>query len=132
MDDKVVGLQANWKDPKQLVLKYARQRKELSVAMVKEMTEKARSQWQPDRDEYLVEEDDEEIEAPFMPIEYMVKAKLPERSLASADLKCHTLDPSVSDTASICGRLLLKDAELVGKRPTCMVCKICQQRSEQE
>eukprot|EP00435_Cladocopium_sp_Y103_P061366 s1473_g23.t1 len=34
VDDKIVGLQANWKDPSQLVLKYARQRKELSVAMV--------------------------------------------------------------------------------------------------
>ena len=132
VDDKVVGLQANWKDPKQLVLKYARQRKELSVAMVKEMTEKARSQWQPDRDEYLIEEDEEEVEAPFMPIEYMVKAKLPEKALASADLKCHILDPSVSDTASLCGRLLIQDAELVGRRPTCMVCKICQQRSEAE
>jgi len=42
VDDKIVGLQANWKDPSQLVLKYARQRKELSVAMVKNMTEKLR------------------------------------------------------------------------------------------
>ena len=42
VDDKIVGLQANWKDPKQLVLKHARSCKELSLAMVKDMASKLR------------------------------------------------------------------------------------------
>ena len=52
VDDKIVGLQANWKDPKQLVLKYARQRKELSVAMVKDMAAKIRDSWVPDPEKF--------------------------------------------------------------------------------
>ena len=127
VDDKIVGLQANWKDPKQLVLKYARQRKELSVAMVKEMTGKIKDNWQPGQE--IVVDEEEEIEEPFMPIEYLVKAQLPARALAASDLKCHILDPSVSTEASLCGRLKVAEAESVGRRPTCMVCKICNQKA---
>ena len=123
VDDKIVGLQANWKDPKQLVLKYARQRKELSVAMVKEMTGKIKDSWQPGQG--IVVDEEEEVEEPFMPIEYLVKAHLPARALAASDLKCHILDPSVNTEASLCGRLKVDEAESVGRRPTCMVCKIC-------
>ena len=37
VDDKAIGLQANWKDPGPLVLKYARKRKDLSVGMVRNL-----------------------------------------------------------------------------------------------
>ena len=87
VDDKIVGLQANWKDPSQLVLKYARQRKELSVAMVKGMTEKLRQAWVPDRQHFVVEEEDEEITEPIVP-EFIVKASLPASALSSSDLRC--------------------------------------------
>ena len=131
VDDKVVGLQANWKDPKQLVLKYARQRKEISVAMVKDMTDKIKKDWRPDREAYVVDEDDEDdVPEPFMPIEYLVKSKVPERALVAGDVKCHILDPSVNSEVSLCGRLALKDADSVGRRPPCMVCKICQQKAD--
>ena len=130
VDEKVIGLQANWKDPRQLVLKYARQRKELSVAMVKGMTEKIKQKWKPEEDLFVVEEDEEDKGSPFMPVEYIIKAKLPARSITSADIKCHILDPSVSDQTSLCGRLKMQDAESVGPRPTCMICKLCEQKLE--
>ena len=37
VDDKAIGLQANWKDPGPMVLKYARKRKDLSISMVKNL-----------------------------------------------------------------------------------------------
>ena len=77
VDDKVVGLQANWKDPKQLVLKYARQRKELSVAMVKKVAAQLRDRWTPDPAEFLVEEEDAEV-GDVHPVEYIVRKSLPK------------------------------------------------------
>ena len=43
--DKEIGLQANWKNPSQLVLKYARSRKEISIEMVKRLTKRIASDW---------------------------------------------------------------------------------------
>ncbi|CAE7939760.1 unnamed protein product, partial [Symbiodinium necroappetens] len=43
--DKEIGLQANWNDPSQLVLKYARSRKEISIEMVKTLTKRISSDW---------------------------------------------------------------------------------------
>ena len=43
--DKEIGLQANWKNPNQLVLKYARSRKEISIEMVKRLTNRIASDW---------------------------------------------------------------------------------------
>ena len=45
MPDKEIGLQANWKNPSQLVLKYARSRKEISIEMVKRLTKRIASDW---------------------------------------------------------------------------------------
>ena len=98
------------------------------MAMVKGMTEKIKQKWKPEEDLFVVEEDEEDKGSPFMPIEYIVKAKLPARSITSADIKCHVLDPSVSDQTSLCGRLKMQDAESVGSRPTCMICKLCEQK----
>ena len=47
--DKEIGLQANWKDPSQLVLKYARSRKEISIEMVKRLTKRIVSDWRSPR-----------------------------------------------------------------------------------
>eukprot|EP00435_Cladocopium_sp_Y103_P055182 s631_g18.t1 len=109
VDDKIVGLQANWKDPTQLVLKYARQRKELSVAMVKEMADKFRKSWTPNPEQFVVEEEDEEVTEPVV-IEFIVKASLPASALQSSDLRCHIFDRRLNDAASICGRLKMADA----------------------
>eukprot|EP00435_Cladocopium_sp_Y103_P002024 s1300_g1.t1 len=124
VDDKIVGLQANWKDPSQLVLKYARQRKELSVAMVKSMTEKLRQEWVPDQQHFVIEEEDEEVTEPIVP-EFIVKSSLPASALSSSDLRCHIFDRWVSEDSSICGRLKLRDAASVGTQAPGMICQLC-------
>ena len=128
VDDKVVGLQANWKDPSQLVLKYARQRKELSVAMVKDMAEKLRKAWVPDQGHFLVEEEDEEVTEPIVP-EFIVKSSLPASALSSSDLRCHIFDRRISDTMSICGRLKLQDSVSVGTQAPGMICQLCKNKA---
>lgn len=126
-DDKSIGLQANWKDPKELVLKYARQRKELSVAMVKDVAAKMRSAWTPDPENFVMEEEDQEVVEPIA-VEYMIKSSLPAKALSSTDFRCHIYDQSVDDENSLCGRLKFSDAALVGRIPPCSVCKICASR----
>eukprot|EP00438_Fugacium_kawagutii_P016453 Skav207243 [mRNA] locus=scaffold523:477791:485726:- [translate_table: standard] len=114
VDDKIVGLQANWKDPKQLVLKYARQRKELSVAMVKEVSAKLREKWDPKDNNLEIDEEEEgAVNDPFT-IEYIVKSSLPKKALESSDFRCHIFDRSVNVEASICGKLKMSDASSVG------------------
>eukprot|EP00913_Durusdinium_trenchii_P004004 g3708.t1 len=62
-DDKVIGLQANWKDPSQLVLKYARSRKELSVRMVQDLATVIRESWTPDQESFVVEDEPEGLKS---------------------------------------------------------------------
>ena len=128
VDDKIVGLQANWKDPSQLVLKYARQRKELSVAMVKNMTEKLRQSWVPDQTQFVVEEEDEEVTEPIVP-EFIVKSSLPASALSSSDLRCHIFDRRVHEDTSVCGRLKLQDAASVGTQAPGMICQLCKNKA---
>eukprot|EP00435_Cladocopium_sp_Y103_P043295 s699_g12.t1 len=128
VDDKIVGLQANWKDPKQLVLKYARQRKELSVAMVNDMAAKLRDSWVPDPEKFVIEDEDEEVSEPIVQ-EFIVKSSLPKRALVSADFKCHIFDRKVNDEALICGRLKFQDAVSVGSHAPGMICQLCKTKA---
>lgn len=129
VDDKIVGLQANWKDPSQLVLKYARQRKELSVAMVKEMADKFRKNWTPNPDKFVVEDEDEEVTEPML-IEFIVKSSLPEKALKACDFRCHVFDRTVNEAASICGRLKMADAVSVGSQAPGMICQLCKSKAD--
>ena len=128
VDDKVVGLQANWKDPKQLVLKYARQRKELSVAMVKKVAAQLRDRWTPDPAEFLVEEEDAEV-GDVHPVEYIVRKSLPKTAADDSAFRCHVLDPKVSTEVSICGRLKMEQAMSVGAIAPGIVCAFCKARA---
>ena len=128
VDDKIAGLQANWKDPSQLVLKYARQRKELSVAMVKDMASKLRDQWVPDPDLFAVEEEDAEVTEPIVQ-EFIVKSSIPERALLSSDFRCHIFDRKVFEDKSICGKLRMQDAVSVGSQAPGMICQLCQNKA---
>ncbi|CAK9020159.1 Extracellular signal-regulated kinase 2 (ERK2) (Defective in aggregation protein C) (MAP kinase 2), partial [Durusdinium trenchii] len=78
VDDKIIGLQANWKDPSQLVLKYARQRKELSIRMVQDLAARIRAEWVPDQNHFEVEDDDDVVEP--SPCEYVVKNAIDKTS----------------------------------------------------
>ena len=96
VDDKIIVLQANWKDPSQLVLKYARQRKELSVRMVQDLAAQIRAEWTPDPKEFEVEDDVDVVDP--SPCEYVVKSSLPPRALVSSDLRYHIKQTSINST----------------------------------
>ncbi|CAK9011987.1 Ubiquitin carboxyl-terminal hydrolase 8 [Durusdinium trenchii] len=93
-DDKVIGLQANWKDPSQLVLKYARSRKELSVRMVQDLATVIRESWTPDQESFVVE-DEPEVVAPAAR-EYVAKATTPSKALVASDFKYHIMDTVIN------------------------------------
>ena len=126
VDDKIIGLQANWKDPSQLVLKYARQRKELSIRMVKDLAARIRSEWVPDRTKFEVEDDDDVVEP--SPCEYVVKSSLPPRALVASDLRYHIKQALINPTHTICGRLSLDDVVSFGSIAPGMVCQHCQSK----
>lgn len=125
VDDKAVGLQANWKDPSQLVLKYARQRKEISVAMVKGVAAKVKEAWTPPTSSFVVEEDEDSAMQEPLKIEYILKASLPAKALSSADFRCRILDPAADSDGSICGRLKMAEAVSVGHTAPGMICQHC-------
>ena len=100
VDDKIIVLQANWKDPSQLVLKYARQRKELSVRMVQDLAAQIRAEWTPDPKEFEVEDDVDVVDP--SPCEYVVKSSLPPRALVSSDLRYHIKQTSINSTHTHC------------------------------
>ena len=122
-DDKLIALQANWKDPSQLVLKYARQRKQLSVQMVKDLALQLREQWKPDVETFEIEDVPDVVE-PDVP-EYVVRSKLPSKALVASDLRCHVRLCSANPTHTLCGRVKLADATSFGPEPPGMVCQHC-------
>ena len=124
VDDKIIGLQANWKNPGQLVQKYARKRKELSVQMVQGLAAEIREQWKPDPQRFEVEDDLDVVDP--APCEYVVKGSLPPKALVASDLRYHIKLLSMSSTHTICGRLSLKDVVSFGPDAPGMVCHHCQ------
>ena len=123
-DDKVIGLQANWKDPSQLVLKYARSRKELSVRMVQDLATVIRESWTPDQESFVVE-DEPEVVAPAAR-EYVAKATTPSKALVASDFKYHIMDTVINRSHTLCGRLKLSDVVSFGPDAPGMICHHCQ------
>ena len=123
-DDKVIGLQANWKDPSQLVLKYARSRKELSVRMVQDLATAIRESWTPDQESFEVE-DEPEVVAPAVR-EYVAKATMPSKALVASDFKYHIMDTVINESHTLCGRLKLSDVVSFGPDAPGMICHHCQ------
>ena len=125
-DDKVIRLQANWRNPSQLVLKYARNRKELSVRMVQDLATEIRESWNPDHDGFEVE-DQPDVVAPVVR-EYVAKATTPPKALVASDFKYHIMDSLINETHTLCGRLKLSDVVSFGPEAPGMVCHHCQTR----
>ena len=125
-DDKVIGLQANWADPSKLVLKYARNRKELSVRMVQDLATEIRESWNPDQDSFEVE-DQPDVAAPVVR-EYVAKATTPSKALVASDFKYHIMDTLINESHTLCGRLKLSDVISFGPEAPGMTCQHCQNR----
>eukprot|EP00439_Symbiodinium_sp_Y106_P016773 s8119_g2.t1 len=106
--DKDIRLQANWKDPSQLVLKYARSRKEISIEVVKRLTT-------------LVDSSDCSLTT------YITKARSATGSAKDLSLKYHGMyiDGSGSEP-TICGRYKITECEDLGEiPPSTQMCSLC-------
>ena len=123
VDTKVIGLQANWRDPGPMVLKYARQRKDLSVAMVKKLAKDLRETWTPDTEQFEADDDPEVVE-PMMS-EYVLKDNVSEKVLGSSDVKYHIINRAINPDFSLCGKIPLAEAVSFGSEPPGPVCKLC-------
>lgn len=126
-DEKAIAVQANWKNPGPLVLKYARARKEISMRMVRRITDELRTESHP-----MLDEADEELLpiADAAPMLYVIKDSKRARSARDVDLKCHIV-PGRGDAArTLCRRVLLAECIEVGHIPPCAVCSVCSAASE--
>ena len=124
VDSKIIGLQANWRDPGPMVLKYARQRKDLSVAMVKKLAKDLTETWTPDKDQFEADDDPDVVE-PSMS-EFVLKDNVSEKALTSSEVKYHIVNRSINPDFSLCGKIPLTEAVSFGSEPPGPVCKLCE------
>ena len=120
VDTKIIGLQANWRDPGPMVLKYARQRKDLSVAMVKKLANALRETWTPDADRFEADDDPDVVEPSVA--EYVLKDNVSEKALASLDVKFHIINRAINSEFSLCGKIPLGET-------LCKLCETAQNRA---
>ena len=125
VDDKAIGLQANWKDPGPLVLKYARKRKDLSISMVKNLATQLREQWKPNPEEFQVDDQADVVEP--VTIEFVAKNNASATRISAADVKYHIFHQG--HNATQCGRLEIADCVSFGSEPPGDICKICLARN---
>ena len=111
--EQAIGLQANWKDPGPMVLKYARNRKKVALNMVGRLIGKMREEWSPAQEvlqdaEVEVDEDSQDPE----PIEFFIKDS--KRSKGTLDLKFHVKEQVVGAVRTACKRLKISHLISVG------------------
>ena len=124
VDTKIIGLQANWRDPGPMVLKYARQRKDFSVAMVKKLAKDLRETWTPDADRFEADDDPDVVEPSVA--EYVLKDNVSEKALASSDVKFHIINRAINSEFSLCGKIPLGETISFGTEPPGPICKLCE------
>ena len=119
-------MQANWKDPGPMVLKYARNRKEISAKMVDRSISTMRASWEP-KDQAVEDiiDDDEDVQSPE-PLEFFIKKSKRVGSLK--DLKFHVKVAAGSDEAkTACMKFNLIDLASVGtaQPEIASICSAC-------
>ena len=101
-DAQAIALQANWKNPSSLVLKYARDRRSIPLRMVGELVQALRHDWQPP----IAMEEANDVPQPFSEDEevlgqrpdqfYVRKAEVGACGRRIMAMKFHVLDASDS------------------------------------
>ena len=124
VDTKIIGLQANWRDPGPMVLKYARQRKDLSVTMVKKLAKDLREAWTPDAAHFEADDDPDVVEPSVA--EYVLKDNVSEKALSTSDVKFHIVNRAINPDFSLCGKIPLGEAVSFGTEPPGPICKLCE------
>ena len=116
-----IGLQANWKNPGPLVLKYTRNRSSVPATMIKQLVRDIVQKQHPaveDADTVLVDAADVDLDVP----EFFMKAP----SSDYYDYKYHVVSLS-DDTLTACNRLQIQDCKSVGNvlPDIAVFCKAC-------
>ena len=116
-----IGLQANWKNPGPLVLKYTRNRSAIPAKMVQQLVKDMLVQEHPVEESEDVELDSEDPSA-FDQIQFFVKAN----GSATYDYRYHCTAPD-NEEAIACGRILKDDCTHVGSclPDASVLCKHC-------
>jgi len=102
-----IGLQANWKNPGPLVLKYTRNRSAIPAKMVQQLVQDMLVQEHPveESDEVALDDD----QSSFAPVQFFAKTT----GAMSYDYRYHCLADG-DDSALACGRVNLEDCTNVG------------------
>ena len=108
--EQAIGLQANWKDPGPMVLKYARNRKQVALKMMSRLIGKMREDWLPEVQDAEIDED-VEAQSPD-PIEFFLKDS--KRSRGVFDLKFHVKESGFDATKTACKKLAVSSLISVG------------------
>ena len=111
--EQAIGLQANWKDPGPMVMKYGRNRKQVALNMVGRLIGKMRDEWAPAQEALKDAELDADDDAQDpVPLEFLIKDS--KRSKGSFDLKFHVREQAFQAVKTACKRLKLSHLISVG------------------
>ncbi len=117
-----IGLQANWKDPGPLVLKYTRNRTQVPALMIKSLVQDLVAAGHPTQeleDAVLVDARESELSSP----EFFIKIPAQERAY---EYKYHVT--ALNDQSVLaCGKFLISDCQSVGSilPDPSVLCKAC-------
>ena len=136
-DAQAIALQANWKNPSSLVLKYARDRRSIPLRMVGELVQALKQDWQPpielegSGDAPREFSDDEEVLGQRSDQFYVKKAEVGSCGRRIMAMKFHVLDARDSAVLA-CGRLALDRCEPAGSilPDISVLCKDCLSRDQ--
>ena len=131
-DAQAIALQANWKNPSSLVLKYARDRRSIPLRMVGVLVQALRQDWQPpivledEEDALRVFSEDEEVLGQRSDQFYVKKAEVGACGRRIMAMKFHVLD-ALDSAVLACGRLALDRCEPAGSilPDISVLCKDC-------
>ena len=123
--DKEIGLQANWKDPSQLVLKYARSRKEISIEMVRRLTKRIASDWKSPPE--FEAEDSNLVDFGDCTLTYVTKARSSSVPAKDLNLKYHAMYIDGTGTErTLCGRYKITECDDLSEiPPSSQMCSLC-------
>ena len=123
--DKEIGLQANWKNPSQLVLKYVRSRKEISIEMVKRLTKRIASDWKSPPE--FEAEDSNLVDFGDCSLTYLTKARSSSAPAKDLNLKYHAMYiDGTGAERTLCGRYKITECDDLGEiPPSSQMCSLC-------
>ena len=111
--EQAIGLQANWKNPGPMVMKYARDRKQVALKMLSRLIVKMKDDWTPEvvKEDGVEIDDDDDAQFPDPP-EFFVKDS--NKAGKTFDLKFHVKALGMGQTKTACKKFLIANLLSVG------------------